>query len=118
MAIFNKHYKYLTCNRCDDCEKYYPKELAILDDNGVIRCHYCNQRLRLKPRNNMSAEIYNNNNLVTPYRPFVEFIYCTCGCGKTRPKYIWLNRERNYLWRNKLAQYIKGHSLIKKEILK
>ncbi|MGI9011107.1 MAG: hypothetical protein ACR2F1_07965 [Nitrososphaeraceae archaeon] len=27
----------------------------------------------------------------------VEFIYCACGCGKTRPKYGWRNREQRFI---------------------
>ena len=105
MTNFNKNYKYLTQNRCDDCNKFYPKGLAILGNNGVHRCHICNQKLRLKPKRKMSSKYKE----IILTRPSVEFIYCKCGCGKTRPKYRWYNRVLGRLRPNKPAKYINGH---------
>ena len=58
MINFNKNYKYLTNNRCDDCNRFYPKQFAVLGDSGIHRCHICNQRLRLKPKNPKCREFY------------------------------------------------------------
>jgi hypothetical protein len=111
-ANYNKYYKYLDHNKCDDCNKFYPKGLAVHCNSNVYRCHICHQKLRLKPKN-IGTNAYKE---LHPYRPSVEFIYCKCGCGKTRPKYTWLNKMKNRFWRNKPAQYINGHSLKKSYI--
>ena len=48
----------------------------------------------------------------------VEFIYCACGCGKTRPKYDNKGRECWYIFKHKKTAFWKGkkqpEELIKK----
>ncbi len=117
MTNYNKLYKYETQNRCDDCNKFFDKRLAILGDAGISRCHLCNQRLRVKPRSPTSREYYKDSSSNEPIekREFVEFIYCKCGCGKTRSKYRWYNKILGRLRPDKPAQYINGHSFKKKK---
>ena len=58
MNNFNKNYKYKTHNRCDDCDKFYQKELAVLGRHNINYCHLCHQRLRVKPRSSSCREYY------------------------------------------------------------
>src|SRR5215210_6205951 len=44
----------------------------------------------------------------------VEFIYCACGCGKTRPKYRKDGRERHFI----KGHVWKGKSFSEEHIMK